>query len=173
MYGVTTVGYDLEWGDSADPLVLRELMSANKDIKVVYSTLCETSTGVVNDIKALAEVVSSTDAILVVDAISGLTADMIKSDEWGVDVVIGGSQKGLMIPPGLSFLSISDKALKLAGKSDLPKYYLDLNVALKAHAKDDTPWTPAITLIQGLEKALEMMIAEGMDNVCCQTCQTC
>ncbi len=164
-YGVLTVEYEVNWGESADPGVLRDILSANKDIKVVYSTLCETSTGALNDIKGLAREVSKTDAIIVVDAISGLAADEMQTDKWGVDVVIGASQKGLMVPPGLSFLSVSEKAERLMAGSELPKYYLDLSSALRSHANDDTPWTPAITLIQGMEEALEMILSEGLDAV--------
>ena len=164
-YGVETVDYDVEWGVSADPAVVAELLAANPEVKAVFSTLCETSTGVVNDIKGIAAVVAKTDAVLVVDAISGLSADEIKPDEWGVDVVIGGSQKGLMLPPGLAFLSVSPKTEKLIETSDLPKYYFSLKAALKSHAKNDTPWTPAVSLIQGLNVVLDMMLAEGLDNV--------
>ena len=164
-YGVQTVDYDVTWGQAADPSAVEKLLKENPDIKVVYSTLSETSTGVVNDIKAIAKVVSGTDAVLVVDAISGLSADELKPDEWGVDVVVSGSQKGLMLPPGLAFLSISEKAKKLIEKSDLPKYYFCLKAALKSYEKDDTPWTPAVSLIIGLNSVLDMLLDEGLDNV--------
>ncbi|MGB2629847.1 MAG: alanine--glyoxylate aminotransferase family protein [Candidatus Omnitrophota bacterium] len=165
VYGVGTVDYDITWGEAADPSVVEKLLKENPDVKVVYSTLCETSTGIVNDIKAIAKVVSGTGTILVVDAVSGLSADELKPDEWGVDVVVVGSQKGLMLPPGLSFMSVSQKARKLAEKSDLPKYYFDLKAALKAYEKNDTPWTPAISLIIGLNGVLDMMLGEGLDNI--------
>lgn len=164
-YGVETVDYDIVWGEEADPEVVDKLLKENPDVKVVYSTLCETSTGVVNDIKAIAKYSSATDAVLVVDAISGLSADELKTDEWGVDVVVCGSQKGFMLPPGLGFLSLSPKAEKLMEFSDLPKYYFDLKAALKAHAKDDTPWTPAVSLVMGLDSVLDIMLDEGLDNV--------
>ena len=164
-YGVEVITYDVTWGEIADPAIIEDLLKKNSGVKAVYSTLCETSTGVVNDIKAIAEVVKKTDAILVVDAISGLTADELKPDAWGVDVVIGGSQKGLMLPPGLAFLAISEKAQKLIDSSDLPKYYFSLKAALKSYGKDDTPWTPGVSLINGLDSVLDMLIEEGMDNV--------
>ncbi len=163
-YGVGTVDYDVTWGKAADPGVIEKLLKENPDIKVAYSTLCETSTGVANDIKAIAKVVSSTDAVLVVDAVSGLSADEYKPDEWGVDVTVSGSQKGLMLPPGLGFMSVSQKAQKLIETSDLPKYYFDLKAALKSYAKDDTPWTPAISLIMGLNAVLDIMLTEGVDE---------
>ena len=164
-YGVEAVNYDVEWGDSADPAVVKKLIGDNPGVKAVYSTLCETSTGVCNDIKAIAEVVSKTDAVLVVDSISGLSADEIRPDDWGVDVVVGGSQKGLMLPPGLAFISLSPKAQKLIEGSDLPRYYFCLKAALKSYAKDDTPWTPAVSLITGLNKVLDIMLEEGIKNV--------
>ncbi|MBD3425692.1 MAG: aminotransferase class V-fold PLP-dependent enzyme [Candidatus Omnitrophica bacterium] len=164
-YGVEVVPYDVTWGEAADPAEVEKLLGDNPGVKAVFGTLCETSTGVVNDIKALAGVVSSTDAVFVVDAVSGLSADEIKPDEWGVDVVVSGSQKGLMLPPGLGLLSISPKAQKLVESSDLPKYYFSLKAALKSHAKDDTPWTPAVSLIMGLDEVLNIMLEEGLDAV--------
>ncbi|MFH1798537.1 MAG: alanine--glyoxylate aminotransferase family protein [Candidatus Omnitrophota bacterium] len=165
MYGVTAIDYDVTWGEAADPGVIEKLLKESPEVKAVYATLCETSTGVVNDIKEIAKKVSLTDAILVVDAISGLTADELRPDEWAVDVVVSGSQKGLMLPPGIAFLSLSPKAEKLMQSSDLPKYYFDLKAAKKAHEKNDTPWTPAVSLIMGLDSALDMILEEGLDNV--------
>jgi aspartate aminotransferase-like enzyme len=120
---------------------------------------------VVNDIKALAKITSGSSAVLVIDAISGLFADELRPDEWGVDVVVSGSQKGFMLPPGLGFVSVSDKARALIEKSDLPKFYFDMKAALKSSAKDDTPWTPAVSLINGLDTVLDMMLAEGIGNI--------
>lgn len=164
-YGVRTVNYDVVWGEAASADVVRDLLKKNSEIKAVFSTLCETSTGVTNDIEKIAKVVAETPAVLVVDAISGLFADELKTDVWGVDVAIGGSQKGFMLPPGLSFLTLSLKAQKLIEKSNLPKYYFGLLAALKSHAKDDTPWTPAVSLIMGLDTILDMILEKGLDNV--------
>ncbi|MEA3488730.1 MAG: alanine--glyoxylate aminotransferase family protein [Candidatus Omnitrophota bacterium] len=164
-YGVETVDHNVTWGEPADPSVVESLLKENPGIKAVYTTLCETSTGVVNDIKEIAKVVSVTDAVLVVDAVSGLSADELKTDEWGVDVVVCGSQKGLMLPPGLAFMSLSPKAEKLAESSDLPKYYFDLKAARKSYDRDDTPWTPAVSLVMGLNSTLSMILGEGLDNV--------
>ncbi|MBL7072368.1 MAG: alanine--glyoxylate aminotransferase family protein [Candidatus Omnitrophica bacterium] len=163
-YGVRTVNYDVVWGEAASADVVRDLLKKNPEIKAVFGTLCETSTGVVNDIEKIAKVVAETPAVFVVDAISGLLADELKTDVWGVDVAIGGSQKGFMLPPGLSFLTLSAKARKLIESSDLPKYYFDLKAALKSHAKDDTPWTPAVSLIMGLDTILDMILEKGLDN---------
>ncbi|MFH1847534.1 MAG: alanine--glyoxylate aminotransferase family protein [Candidatus Omnitrophota bacterium] len=165
IYGVEVIAYNVPWGKAADPAVVKDFLAENTDIKAVYSTLCETSTGVVNNIKKIAAVVSATPAVLVVDAISGLMADDLKTDEWGVDVVVCGSQKGFMLPPGLAFLSLSEKAEKLMEGADLPKYYFDLKAAKESYLKNDTPWTPAISLIHGLKGILDMVLAEGMGNV--------
>jgi len=164
-YGVNVINLAVEYGKAADHSSVKKLLDENKDVKAVYSTLCETSTGVVNDIKSIGELVSKSEAILIVDAISGLTADALKPDDWGVDIVVGGSQKGLMLPPGLAFLSISEKAKKLLEKSTLPKFYFDIKAYLKSYAKNDTPWTPAVSLVIGLNNALEMILNEGLENV--------
>lgn len=164
-YGAEPVVYDVKWGRAAQAEEVARLLKQESGVKAVYSTLCETSTGVVNDIKAIGKVVAASDAVLIVDAISGLTADEFKPDEWGVDVIVSGSQKGMMLPPGLSFISVSPKAAKLMETSDMPRYYFCLKAALKSHAKDDTPWTPAVSLINGLNVVLDMMLEEGIDNV--------
>lgn len=164
-YGVDAIEYDLEWGKAADPARLEEILASSGDVKAVYATLCETSTGVNNDIKALGEVCSSAGCALVVDAISGLGADEFRADEWGVDVFVGGSQKGLMLPPGLAFISLSDKARDMMNSSDIPTYYFDLKAAHKSYQQDTTPWTSAVSLVEGLDTVLDMMLEEGMDNV--------
>lgn len=164
-YGVGIVNYDVTWGQGADPAMVGKLLKDNPGIKAVYSTLCETSTGVVNDIKGIAKVVSATDAVLVVDAISGLFADELRPDEWGVDIVVSGSQKGFMLPPGLAFMSLSPKAEKLIAASNLPKFYFDMKASIKAYGKNDTAWTPAVTLMIGLNGVLDMLLTEGLDNV--------
>ncbi len=163
-YGIETVVIDVEWGKAVDPEEIEKSLASGK-IKAVFTTLCETSTGVSADIKAIADVVKKTDAVLVVDAISGLGAIECRTDEWGVDVVVSGSQKGLMIPPGLAFASVSEKAWKLIGQSKCPKYYFDFQEAKKAMAKTDTPYTPAITLIIGLNDALKIIKQEGLENI--------
>ncbi len=164
-YGVDCMTYDVESGLAADAGKVEDILKKNPGIKAVYGTLCETSTGVVNDIEAIGKVISGTDAIFIVDAVSGLSADKFLPDAWGVDAVVSGSQKGLMLPPGLGFISVSQKAQKLMETSKLPKYYFSLKAALKSYAKDDTPWTPAVSLIMGLDLVLDMLLNEGIDNV--------
>ncbi len=164
-YGVKPIVIDVEWGKALDPQILKDYLAKEPAIKAVFATLCETSTGVAFDIKGLAQVTKETDAVLVVDAISGLGAIDLQMDAWGVDVVVSGSQKGFMLPPGLAFISVSKKAWKLVEESKCPKYYFDLKSAKKACDKTDTPFTPAIGIIIALNEALKMMKAEGFENI--------
>ncbi len=164
-YGVEPIVVEVEWGKSVEPKVIGDLLKKDKSIKAVFTTLCETSTGVTADIKTIADIVKKTSAVLVVDAISGLGAVDIQTDNWEVDVVVAGSQKGLMLPPGLGFLSTSEKAWKLIEESKLPKYYFDLKKAKKALDKTDTAFTPAIGLIIALNEALDIIKKEGLQNV--------
>jgi aspartate aminotransferase-like enzyme len=164
-YGITPEVLDVEWGKAVSPAELEKRLKANPKIKAVFVTLCETSTGVVNDIAACGRLVKDTPAVLVVDAISGLGAIDLKTDDWFCDVVVSGSQKGLMLPPGLGFISVSPKAAKLIEVSKSPRYYFDLRKAKKAWDKTDTPFTPAITLIIALNEALKMIKEDGLDAV--------
>ena len=164
-YGVGVIPIDVEWGSAPSPEVVKDTLKKNPDVKGVYTTLCETSTATVFDIKAIGEVVRNTNALFVVDTISGLGADEFKNDEWGVDIAICGSQKGLMIPPGLAFCSVSEKAWKSVETSKLPKFYFNFKKYKKAYIDTDTPFTSAITLVIGLKKAVETMNAKGIDNV--------
>ncbi|MFA4842524.1 MAG: alanine--glyoxylate aminotransferase family protein [Candidatus Omnitrophota bacterium] len=164
-FGITGEVLDVEWGEPIDPHEIFKCLKANPKIKAVFTTLCETSTGVVNDIEAIGKIVKDTDAVLVVDAISGLGAIDLKTDAWGCDCVVSGSQKGLMLPPGLGFISVSLKAWKLAEQAKSPRYYFDLREAKKAQDKTDTPFTPAVTLVIALNVALKMMKEEGLENI--------
>jgi L-aspartate aminotransferase apoenzyme (EC 2.6.1.1)/phosphoserine aminotransferase apoenzyme (EC 2.6.1.52) len=164
-YGIKATTLKVEWGNAVNPKEVEKILKADKTIKAVFATLCETSTGVTNDIRALAEVVKNTDAVLVVDAISGLGVLDLQTDNWGVDMVVSGSQKGLMLPPGLGFISVSPKAWKLIEASKSPKYYFSLKAAKKAIDKTDTPYTPAIGLIIALVESLKMIKTDGLSNV--------
>ena len=164
-YGVKAINIDVEWGKGVEASVIKKTLQDNKDVKAVYTTLCETSTGVVNDIKMIGEEVSKTDAILVVDAISGLGSVEFKTDEWMVDIVIAGSQKGLMVPPGLAFVSVSPKAWKMVETAKLPRYYFCYKAAKKAADKTDTPWTPAVSLVIALVEALKLIRQDTLEGV--------
>jgi aspartate aminotransferase-like enzyme len=164
-YGVEFVPIDVEWGSAPKPEAISEALKKNPDAKGVYTTLCETSTATAFDIKAIGDIVRKTSALFVVDAISGLGADDFENDAWGVDIAICGSQKGLMIPPGLAFCSVSEKAWKAVETSKFPKFYFNFKKYKKAYIDTDTPYTSAITLVIGLKKAVEIINNKGVDAV--------
>jgi len=164
-YGADVEEMAFEWGKPVDVRAVAEKLKADPDIKVVFATQNETSTGVLNDIKGLGEVVSGHRAVLVVDGVSGVGGIEIKTDAWHVDVLVTGSQKALMLPPGLAVISVSPKAWKVIESNRSPRYYLDLWAAKKSFQKCFTPYTPAVSLFYGLEAALDMMLEEGLDNV--------
>ena len=165
-FGMNCDVIKVEWGSAVDPKAIEAKLAEGKGkYKAVFTTLCETSTGVATDIKAIGEVVAKTDACLVVDAISGLGAIDLKADAWHCDAVVSGSQKGLMLPPGLGFISVSPKAWNLINVSKSPKYYFSLKQAKKAYDTTDTPWTPAIGIIIALNEGLKMMKAETLENI--------
>ncbi|MGB3633343.1 MAG: alanine--glyoxylate aminotransferase family protein [Rubrobacteraceae bacterium] len=160
---VTELKYD--WGIKADSEEISEKLSEDSEIKGAMCVLSETSTGTVNDIESFAK--ATENVISIVDAVSGLGACELRTDDWGVDVVVAGSQKALMIPPGLGFVSISDRAWKAHEESRMPRFYFDWTAAKKAYEKDppQTAWTPAVSLIIQLDLALRQILDEGMDNV--------
>jgi aspartate aminotransferase-like enzyme len=164
-YGAEVVKYEPGWGERLDAAEFDRLLTENDGIEIVFATLSETSTGIVNDIQAIAEVVNRHGAIFVVDAVSGLGAAELKQDEWGVDVVVAGSQKALMIPPGLAFASVSQKALDYVAERPGGRYYFDWVKTAKSQRKGNSPFTPAVPLFQGLDVALDMIETEGLDNV--------
>lgn len=163
-YGIKVTVVKVEWGKVVHPDQIKELLTAEKDTKAVFTTLCETSTGVTTDIEAVAKVVKGSDAVLVVDAVSGLGVTDLKTDAWGVDVVVSASHKGFMLPPGLAFVSASPKALKLIAVSKSPRYYFDLREAKKAMEKTDTPFTPAIGIVIALNESLRRIKETGLEN---------
>ena len=166
-FGLETVEIQHEWGDCADPADLEKALEQNSDVKGVFLTQSETSTGVVNDVEAFGKIVAQTDALFLVDAISGLGAVDFRTDEWGVDLAISGSQKGLMTPPGLAYVAVSDKAWKAVAEATLPRYYFCFKAARAAQSKEppQTPYTPAITLVQAQDAALEMIKEEGLEGI--------
>jgi len=165
-YGIKADVIKVEWGKAVEPGDVEAHLAAGRGtVKAVFTTLCETSTGVATDIKSIGRIVKDSAAILVVDAVSGLGAIDLKSDAWNCDVVVSGSQKGLMLPPGLGFVSVSAKAWKLAEGSKCPNYYFNLRAAKKAYASTDTPWTPAIGLIVALNESLRLIKSEGLDKI--------
>lgn len=153
------------YGEAVNPADIEKALRANPKLRSVCVELCETSTAVLSDIKAIGHVVAQTDALLIVDAISGLGADRMETDKWRVDLGVAGSQKALMLPPGLGFLSVSDKARERMKTADIPRYYLDMRLYEKALKDWDTPFTPALTIVLGLNKALDLIEAEGLEKV--------
>jgi aspartate aminotransferase-like enzyme len=164
-YGLEVMTLSVPYGEEVSAKEVEKALQQDKTIKGVLATLCETSTGVQTDIRTIAGYTKTHEAVLIVDAISALGSCELDTDGWGVDVVVAGSQKGLMIPPGLGFISVSEKAWKKVKTSNIPKYYFDFNKYKKAAEKTDTPYTPAISLIIGLREALAMIRAEGLDAV--------
>jgi aspartate aminotransferase-like enzyme len=166
-HGADVVRYEPGWGARLDPDEVDRRLAERPEIRVVFATLSETSTGVVHDIQALAEVARKHDAILVVDAVSGLGAAECRQDEWGIDVVVTGSQKALMTPPGLAFVSASQRALDHAAQRPGGTYYFDWERTVAELRKDApaTPFTPAVSLLAGLDVALGMIEEEGLERV--------
>ena len=165
-YGVEAIDVPVEWGKSIAPTELSSVAAAHPDAKAVFVIHSETSTGALNDIKALATVLKDHEAAIVVDATSSVGVHEIRMDEWGIDVVVAGTQKALMTPPGLSFVALNGKAWGLVSSSDLPTYYFDFTMTWKRlQRKGQTPFTTAVSLVYGLEVALAMMEQEGWDNV--------
>lgn len=165
-YGLKVKEIIVEWGHTIAPEIIANILKKNKRIKGVFVQASETSTGVYHDIKALAAVVKAYDDILfVVDAISALVAHDLRTDEWGIDIMIGGSQKGVMIPPGLAFVSVSEKAWVRAKSSKLPKFYFNFMKERENLAKNQTTFTSPVTLIIGLNESLNMLKDEGLKKV--------
>lgn len=164
-YGLKATVLKVPYGDTVPPQAVRDALAKNPNLKSVCVQLCETSTGVLLDIKAIGAIVRQTGALLIVDAVSGIAADRLETDAWGADLVFAGSQKALMLPPGLAFLSVSEKAEKSMARANLPRYYADLRLYQKGLKDWDSPFTPAVGLIIALDKALDMIEKEGLENV--------
>jgi aspartate aminotransferase-like enzyme len=167
-YGINSEHYEVEWGNTVDAKEVEKRLAANPAIKVVFTTLSETSTGVECDIQSIGAVVAKTAAVLVVDAISGMGAIPMDTDGWKADVVVVGAQKGLMIPPGLAMVSISSKAWGLVKQSKTPKFYFSWEKAQKAMTAEplpDTPYTSSVSLIMQLAESIRLIEAEGLEAI--------
>ncbi|MEC4986416.1 MAG: alanine--glyoxylate aminotransferase family protein [Oscillatoria sp. PMC 1068.18] len=167
-FGLQVEKITAEWGKALDTEEFKAKLEAdtNKEIKAVILTHSETSTGVLNDLQTINSYVKKHgEALIIVDAVTSLGAFDLPIDEWGLDVVASGSQKGYMIPPGLGFVAVSQKAWAAYETATLPKFYLDLGKYKKANAKNSTPFTPPVNLMFGLHAALKMMQAEGLENI--------
>ncbi len=167
-FGADTIQLEFEWGEKVNPERVDEALGAlDRPVRALFTTQSETSTGVLNDVRALAEVARTHNTILAVDAISGLGAVDLPQDEWGVDVVIAGSQKSLMTPPGLAFASVSERALAAAAENRGRRYYFDWATTATGQREQpaNSPFTPAVTLWRALDVALELIFEEGLEDV--------
>ena len=163
-FGVEVIPIDVPYGNAVEPRAVEALLTEHLDVKAVFATLCETSTGVLHDIEALARLTQVRPTLLVVDAVSGLGADDLQMDKWGVDVVVSCAQKGLMTPPGLSVVALNQRAWDAVERSDLPKYYFDFRKAYETGLQGSVPYTPAVTLLTALQCALDRIYEEGIRN---------
>ena len=167
-FGLDVEVISAEWGQPLNPEAFRDALTAdtNKAIRAVILTHSETSTGVINDLQTISSYVRAHGtAITIADCVTSLGATDVPMDAWGLDVVASGSQKGYMLPPGLSFVAMGERAWQAYERSDLPKFYLDLGAYRKTAAKNSNPFTPAVNLYLGLEVALEMMQQEGLEAI--------
>jgi len=164
-YGAVVSRLDYEWGKAADPEDVRRALAADPAIKAVLVTHNETSTGVTNPLEDIAKVVREFDKLLLVDAVSSLSAIPVRTDDWGLDFVATGSQKGWMVPPALAMVSVSPRAWEAHAQAKMPRYYFDITAAKNYLERGQTPWTPAVSVFFGLDLALEMMAQEGLENI--------
>ncbi len=164
-YGAQVTALSYEWGQAVDPEDVRKALADDPDITAVLVTHNETSSGVTNPLEEIAKVVREADRLLLVDAVSSLGAIALDMDGWGLDVVVTGSQKGWMVPPGLAFVSLSERAWKANESARMPRFYLDLARHRDFSRKGQTPWTPAMSVFFGLDVALERMAVEGLESI--------
>jgi len=164
-YGLDVVDLTAPFGHTVPAERVAETLTTHPNVKAVLTQHSESSTGVLHDVRAYAAVTRDHDAILIVDAVSSLGIADLPVDAWGLDVVVAGSQKGLMLPPGIGFCALSEKAWKKTKTSTLPKYYFNLTEELKCVVRNEAHFTPAVSIVIGLREALRMLEAEGFANV--------
>ncbi len=164
-YGLDALVLTAPYGSVVEPATLQKALAANPDAKAVFVQASESSTGAAHDVHAMGEIVKSTSALFIVDAITGIGTMPLDIDSWGLDFVIGGSQKAFMLPPGLAFISVSPKAWAQMESAKLPRYYFDLRREKKNAAKGESSWTPATSLILGLAEVLKYIQTLGMNEL--------
>ena len=165
-YGVESINIDIPWGDNLDPADIEKALKNNSDVKAVYMQATETSTGAKFPVKEIAAIVKNyPGTLMVVDGITGVGVFELPMDAWGIDILVSGSQKALMLPPGLAFAGVSDKAWEFNKTSKIPKFYFNWTKELANLQKNQTNFTPAISLIIGLRESLRMIKSEGLENV--------
>ena len=164
-FQLEVVDVESEWGRAIDVDAVAEALDRHPDIRAVYATASESSTGVAHPVREIAALCRDRETLCVVDAVSALGAFDVPQDDWGIDVLVAGSQKALMCPPGLAFVGVSQKAWRFNERAGLPRFYLDLARERKNQEKSETAWTPAISLVVGLREALRMLKEEGLERV--------
>ena len=165
-FGLDPVVLPFEWGWAVDADALRRALKENKGLKAVFIQHTDTSTGVVNDLETLSRIIrEESDALIVVDSVSGLACERLETDAWGLDAVVTGSQKGLMNAPGLGFVALSARAETAVASARLPRFNFDYRLIKKSLADKETPWTPAISIVAGQAAALRLLRKEGMEVV--------
>ncbi len=167
-FGIERETYKIEWGRGAKAGKVAEYLAKDKSIGMVVVVYSETSTAAVSELEQIAKITQGTDVLLITDAITAAGAIPLKMDEWGVDVVVTGSQKALMNPPGLAYAAIGKKAQDVIQSVKPKAFYLSYKAYLKSLADNDAPYTPAITLVRSTHKALQMIKAEGIEKVWCR-----
>ncbi|KAA3661509.1 MAG: alanine--glyoxylate aminotransferase family protein [Calditrichaeota bacterium] len=164
-YGLDVVAIEVEWGSAISPDAVKAVLARHENVKAVMFTHSETSTGTLFDVQGIAKVVrENSDAITIIDGVTSVGVMPFYMDEWDLDVVVAGSQKGTMIPPGLAFVAVSERAWQRAESSDLPNYYLNLKKARKALHNQTTPFTPATMLLIGLNESLTTFLSNGHEH---------
>ena len=167
-FGLDVIEVKEQWGKALNPNTFGEILENDqkKEIKAVILTHSETSTGVINDLETISKHIRKHNkALSIIDCVTSLGACNVPTDEWELDIVASGSQKGYMIPPGLSFVSVSEKAWQASQESNLPKFYLDLKSYKKSLKSNSNPYTPSVNLVFALEESLKMMKEEGLENI--------
>ena len=164
-FGAEVIPLRFEWGQASDVDAIRQALKQEPEVKAVLVTHNETSTGVTNDLAKISSVTKEFDKLLLVDAISSLGSIELPVDDWQCDITVTGSQKGWMVPPGLAMVAISDEAWQANAKAKMPRFYWDFAKARSYLEKEQTPWTPAVSIVFALSVSLDMMLKEGLANV--------
>ncbi|HLY65789.1 MAG TPA: alanine--glyoxylate aminotransferase family protein, partial [Chloroflexota bacterium] len=164
-FGADVTMLDFEWGQGADPRIVADKLRQEGPFKAVLVTHNETSTGITNDLKSLAEVIKPTGALLLADAVSSLGCVDLQTDNWGIDVVCTASQKAFMLPPGLGMMSVSETAWEAHKTARMPRFYWDWTNAMNYQKRGENPYTPPVSLYYGLQKSLQLIEREGLQNI--------
>ncbi len=163
-YGVNAIEIKVPWGESVNSEDVSIQLKKNKNIKAIFCQVSETSTGALHPIKEISEIVRKTETLFVVDAITAIGMTDLKMDDWGIDVMVAGSQKAFMLPPGLGFISLSPRAWEKTKTSKLPKFYFDLQAELKANESNQTRFSSSVGLIRALDIVLKLLLKMGLEN---------